>query len=816
MHISSLFASFFTNYRGIVMNKNKKELGKFLLKKKIYIILITMIFAITGIGYALTNVQYMASQKILVGNDEAHLMDTYQELIKGSTVLEEVVQNLGLSISVPQLAHLIEVSAVENTNMIELKVQGEEEQQTQNISSEIAKVFMATVERIYGTTGLYCVDNVAKYYTTGNALIVGVSAAVVGFLLSSLFFIIAFLMDTKIKSCKEMEEITGLKSLISIPKIKMIEKKKLNIKNIRAHKSEVFKLLMTNIQFVNANHLQSESILVTSAHSLVGKTYVATNLAIEFAKVGKKVILIDGDMRKGRISKIFNLPNDLGFSNYLSSLDSNGNHINERITQFINDTEIKNLNVITAGNMPPNPSELLATGKIDELMKELKIFYDIIIFDTVSVLEAPEAEQLAKKCDLTLMVSAYGKTKQEDLLLAYTQINQNSTTSIGVGLNQIPDTKLKKEWFVLKNNFKRKVKEFFKRAKVFFRKSKKFLNRFSVVAEILKKIGMGMVVGFVIIQKGLIHFMHQLRSKMQELREKVQTYKKKKEAIKLIESGGTLAEEKNNVVREVFEKEIAKLERDEVEYRKKLDSLKSNLETKNVEMLKVRPVVTKTEPQEKSKFDLIREKQQKEAEEKAEIKEDSEDIKEEEPVQPEVIKIEENKEETPKRQSQEARKAEEKRIRQEKIDAYEEIDLSQEERITEEMIRRQVEMDDMIRLAEQEEAEEALKLQRMKKDEKLKRKQERKEKFQNWFQSLKNNTTNPNLEELEEQRIRKMENKIEEKIRRETEKSENRARLEKEREEKKVSREMEKQRQKEELRIQEELQEDNLYPKPKI
>ena len=136
-------------------------------------------------------------------------------------------------------------------------------------------------------------------------------------------------------------------------------KKKLNIKNIRAHKSEIFKVLMTNIQFVNANHLQSKSILITSSNAMEGKTYVATNLAIEFAKAGKKVILIDADMRKGRIAKIFNLPNDLGFSNYLSHLDSNGNVIHEIITRFINDTEIKNLSVITSGNIPPNPVELL-------------------------------------------------------------------------------------------------------------------------------------------------------------------------------------------------------------------------------------------------------------------------------------------------------------------------------------------------------------------------------------------------------------------------------------------------------------------------
>lgn len=253
-----------------------------------------------------------------------------------------------------------------------------------------------------------------------------------------------------------MEEITGLKSLISIPKIVAIDKKKLNIRSIRAHKSEVFKTLMTNIQFVNMNVLQNKTILVTSARALEGKSYVANNLAIEFAKAGKKVIIIDGDMRRGKLAKIFNLPNDLGFSNYLSNLDANGNQIHERMTRFIHDTEIKNLNVITAGNTPPNPTELLRTNKLQELIKDLKVFYDIIIFDSVSVLEAPEAEILSKTCDLTLLLSSYANTKTKEFLMAYEDIKNAGTSSIGVGLNKIPDRKLKKKVFVLKSRFKQR------------------------------------------------------------------------------------------------------------------------------------------------------------------------------------------------------------------------------------------------------------------------------------------------------------------------------------------------------------------------
>lgn len=437
------------------MNKNIKDLGKAILKKKLYIILITIIFAITGVFYTFTNVQYVASQKFLIGDAEERI-ETYKELIKGSMVLEKVIENLKVNKTVQELSDLLEVSTIENTNMIEIKVSGEEEATLQNYSNEIANVFVDTVHEIYENAEIYNVDNSSAYYHKGNIVMRGIGTGLVGFILSCLFFGVCFLFDTKITSCKDMEDITGLKSLISIPKIVAIEKKRLNIKSIRAHRSEVFKTLMTNIQFVNMNVLQNKTILITSAKSFEGKSYVANNLAIEFAKAGKKVIMIDGDMRRGKLAKIFNLPNDLGFSNYLSNLDANGNQINERMTRFIHDTEIKNLNVITSGNTPPNPTELLRTNKLQELIKDLKVFYDIIIFDSVSVLEAPEAEILSKMCDLTLLLSAYGKTKTDEFLMAYECIKNASASSIGVGLNKIPDRKLKKKIFLLKNRLKQR------------------------------------------------------------------------------------------------------------------------------------------------------------------------------------------------------------------------------------------------------------------------------------------------------------------------------------------------------------------------
>lgn len=124
------------------MNKNIKDLGKTILKKKTYIILITIIFATTGLFYMLTNVKYVATQKILLGTQEdMNLMETYKELIKSSTGLEKVRDNLALDMSVSKLADLLEVDLVENTNLIAIKVHGEEAELTQNIAKEVTNVF---------------------------------------------------------------------------------------------------------------------------------------------------------------------------------------------------------------------------------------------------------------------------------------------------------------------------------------------------------------------------------------------------------------------------------------------------------------------------------------------------------------------------------------------------------------------------------------------------------------------------------------------------------------------------------------------------
>ena len=145
--------------------------------------------------------------------------------------------------------------------------------------------------------------------------------------------------------------------------------------------SELFRTIRTNIQFMNANK-KMKTLLVTSTFPGEGKSWVASNLAVTFAQAGKRVVLIDADMRKGRQYVIFGTSPTPGLSNLLSELEIDKSETFETdIVNYIQETEVENLFLISSGNVPPNPSELLVSTQMIKMLEKLKNLCDIIIID---------------------------------------------------------------------------------------------------------------------------------------------------------------------------------------------------------------------------------------------------------------------------------------------------------------------------------------------------------------------------------------------------------------------------------------------------
>ena len=179
--------------------------------------------------------------------------------------------------------------------------------------------------------------------------------------------------------------------------------------------SEVFRTLRTNIQFMNSGK-KLQVIQVASTFPGEGKSYVSSNLAVTFAQAGKKVILIDADMRKGRLFSIFEVSPRPGLSNYLSGIDSDANGDME-LSKYIQRTEVDNLLLMPAGNIPPNPSELLVSPQMTKLLEDLKEVCDIVIIDGTPCALVTDSVILSRIVDTTVIVTACNETKKAEAMV---------------------------------------------------------------------------------------------------------------------------------------------------------------------------------------------------------------------------------------------------------------------------------------------------------------------------------------------------------------------------------------------------------------
>lgn len=200
--------------------------------------------------------------------------------------------------------------------------------------------------------------------------------------------------------------------------------------------AEVFRTLRTNIQFMNSKKTL-KTLLFTSTMPGEGKSWISSNLAITFAQAGKKVILIDADMRKGRLHNMFQTDKVPGLSNYLSGIDSLGNTHND-IIKYVRGTEIDNLFLIPAGNIPPNPSELLASELTVEMLERLKEVFDIVILDGTPSLLVTDAIILSRLVDTTIIVTSHKFTKKDNLQKVKKAIENVGGNIAGVVINKIP------------------------------------------------------------------------------------------------------------------------------------------------------------------------------------------------------------------------------------------------------------------------------------------------------------------------------------------------------------------------------------------
>ncbi|MEA3305467.1 MAG: polysaccharide biosynthesis tyrosine autokinase [Candidatus Omnitrophota bacterium] len=259
------------------------------------------------------------------------------------------------------------------------------------------------------------------------AMIVGLFGGI------GLAFFFEYLDDT-VKGIEDIRMLVDWPFLGNIPKItdkKMSEPERDLFVKIKPKDpvSEAYRSIRTSVLFSSTEEHPLKSIVITSPGPREGKTITLCNLGIAMANSQKKVLLVDGDMRKPRLHEVFNKKNEAGLSNFLSG--------QAEFTDLIRETGIDNLSFVSGGHHAPNPSELLTSHKMREFIDNAKEKFDFILFDTPPVAVVTDAVILSQTADGTIIVIESGKTNKKVLSRINQVLNNAQARIIGALLNKI-------------------------------------------------------------------------------------------------------------------------------------------------------------------------------------------------------------------------------------------------------------------------------------------------------------------------------------------------------------------------------------------
>ncbi|MBU3110767.1 CpsD/CapB family tyrosine-protein kinase [Clostridium lacusfryxellense] len=202
------------------------------------------------------------------------------------------------------------------------------------------------------------------------------------------------------------------------------------LKKLKNQVAEQFRSLRTNIVFSFLGD-EIKSIVVTSSLSGEGKSTIVSNLAVTLASSGKRVVIVDCDLRKPTIHKKFLLSNSKGLTNILIK--------DGKIEDILIASNVPNLFVLPSGPIPPNPSELLGSKNMKEILDELTNGFDIVLIDSPPVLYVSDAQILSVLSQGIIIVTSYGKSDKNALANAKEKIEKVGGKILGVVINGIPD-----------------------------------------------------------------------------------------------------------------------------------------------------------------------------------------------------------------------------------------------------------------------------------------------------------------------------------------------------------------------------------------
>jgi capsular exopolysaccharide synthesis family protein len=369
----------------------------------------------------------------------AQRVRTYVELMRSRRLAADVVQALDLGVAPEELASRITATSAPETVLLTAQVTGETPERAIEIANVVAAQFIKNVAEIEQPADPVRVPPVeAKVFEPAAppavlaaprpVLYLGLGA-VLGLLVGFGAALLRSGLDTSLKRREQLEEVLEAPVVGVIGRDSKIASSPLVVYgDPQAPLAEAFRQLRTNVQFMDVDS-EHKVILVTSASPSEGKSTTVCNLGLALAEAGTSVLIIDADLRRPTVARCLGVDGSIGLTNVLVNRVSV-----ERAVQPLAPA----LDVLPSGLMPPNPSELLGSDRMVNLLAGLRGSYDVILIDTSPLLPVTDAAVLAPRADGVLVMVRHGKTRVQDLQAAKDALDAVSGRVLGSVMTMTP------------------------------------------------------------------------------------------------------------------------------------------------------------------------------------------------------------------------------------------------------------------------------------------------------------------------------------------------------------------------------------------
>ncbi|HZY75327.1 MAG TPA: polysaccharide biosynthesis tyrosine autokinase [Jatrophihabitantaceae bacterium] len=366
-------------------------------------------------------------------------VQTFAQIVASPNVLHAVQKDLDLPMSDSELKGKISATAPTSQSIVNLQVSDSDPARAAAIANSAAKAFVTQVEGYYATSGDKKTSTVRMYITdpatapgspsSPKPVLNIVLGLVLGLFAGIALAVARDVLDNRIKATEALVKVAGAPAMGTIVEDAATKRQvvaaRAGSSNVRA---ENFRQLRANLQFA-AIDTHPRIIAVTSAIPGEGKSTVAINLASTLAEAGFTVCLVDADLRRPAIAKALGLIENVGLTSVL-------------VQQLSLDQAIQSagagLSVLTSGPTPPNPSEVLASSYVREVVRSLLNRVDYVVLDTAPLLPVADGSEVAALADGTLIVARHGVTTDTQVRRAVNVLRQLDVTVLGTVLNRIP------------------------------------------------------------------------------------------------------------------------------------------------------------------------------------------------------------------------------------------------------------------------------------------------------------------------------------------------------------------------------------------